>query len=322
MSRLEELQRELQEAGEAIARAERTVAAHPGIPSAAATLRTIMSWRDNVEAQFRTAADQIGLDICSYRIELDERTRPTIAGMTAVLGEFQRVFTSVFHALKNGPKLRGKVSAESTEATAFEFAYTFRGSIGVMMTLQNERLLSLTKTDLDEAMDRTLALLSVKDHKEIQAIAEVVGLPALRYAHQWAVENANAGFGADILWQRESAVRQSARLQPAQIRSLASAIQSATAKEETTVIGDLVDVDFTAKTFGLALKDRTISGTFNNAISQSHPVVLPSRYQAVLRVIQRVVVEAGQEEKSYLLLRLEPADPSIALLSDFSSDPD
>ena len=246
--------------------------------------------------------------------------RPTIAGITAVLGEFQKVFTSVYHALKNGPKMTAKVSAESTDATAFGFAYTFAGSVGVMMTLQNERVLSISESDLDEAMSQTLALLSTTEQSDLQEMAERVGLPALRHAHHWALENAKAGFGADIFWQRETAVRQRARVQSPQIEKLASYIQLVAAREEIAVIGDLMDVSLTEKTFVLKLRDKTITGHFTTAISEDHPASLPRRYRARLRVTQRVVTPGDQDEQTYLLLGLEPVDPSTALLSDFSAE--
>jgi hypothetical protein len=317
MSRLAELQTELQDTAAAIAHAERTLAANPNVPSVLATLRTISKRRENLEADFQAAANALGLDVCSYRIELADDARPTIAGLTAVLSEFQKVFTNVFNALKNGPRLTSKVSADVANETAFGFAYTFPGSVGVVMTLENERLL-IGKTDLDDAMATTLALLSAKRRSELQNLAEKTGLPALRHAHQWALENSRAGFGADIVWQRADEIRQEARVQPQESAQLAAVIGDVTAKEQVTVIGELRTVDLIEKSFRMGLKDRVIQGSFANAISAAHPAELPRIYQATMTVSQRVVVSEGQEDVSYFLLRLEPVDSSTALLSDFS----
>ena len=71
MSKLAELQRDLQEASAAVAHAERTLAAHPNVPSVHATLRTIQNRRASLEEQFFAAADELGLDVCGYRIEME-----------------------------------------------------------------------------------------------------------------------------------------------------------------------------------------------------------------------------------------------------------
>jgi hypothetical protein len=318
MSRLEELQRELQDASMAIAHAQRTLAAHPQTPSVLATLRTIEKRRENLEEQFSVVANEMGLDVCSYRIELADDARATIAGMTAVLGGFQKIFTNVYDALVHGPKQTSKASATTTHATAFGFSYTFPGSVGVMMTLPNDRLL-LGETQLDQAMEKTFELMKMREPTEIQAITEVLGLPAVRQAHQWAAENAKAGFGADITWQRDDAVKQEIRVQPQELAQLARAISAASAKEQVTIIGDLLDVDVPEKTFRMSADGKIIGGTFDTAISFAHPVVLPKTYRATMNVVQKIVVEDGQEQITYFLLRLDPIDDSSALLSDFSS---
>lgn len=317
MSRVQELQIELQGADAAIAHAERTLAANPRVPSVAATLRTIQKRRENLEEQFLAAASAQGLDVCGYRIELDDRPA-TIAGLTAVLSAFQKVFTSVYDAIEHGPKLRSKTSAETTDATALGFAYTYPGSVGIMMTLANDpRLIGGTK--IDEAMEKTLELIHTTDPVKVQALAETLGVPPVRFAHQWATENTKAGFGAGITWRRDGLIKGEIRMQPREIELLASTLKGMTTKEEETFIGELTHVDTEQKTFRMNLidpllgKDRNISGTFDRAITSTHPAQLPKVYQATMNVLQRVVVEDGQEEITYFLLRLDP--PSKSLLS-------
>ncbi|MGH6847121.1 MAG: hypothetical protein ACREC0_06705 [Methylocella sp.] len=318
MSRLEELWSELQGAAEAVAHAERTLAANPTIPSVAATLRTIQKRHENLEEQFSAAAHAQGLDVCGYRIELDDRPA-TIAGMSAVLAAFQRVFTSVYDALDRGPKLTSKSSAQTVEATAFGFAYTYPGSVGVMMTLANNPQL-IGETKLDEAMQKTLELIHSTDPDKVQSFTESLGVPAVRLAYQWAAANIEAGFGADITWRREAIVKAGVRLQPPEIAQLAATIKRSIAKEEVNVVGELIHVDTEHKTFRMSLidalgsnvKEKDINGTFDRAITSAHPAQLPKVYRFTLNILQKVVVEDAQEEISYFLLRLDtPAGPPL-----------
>jgi hypothetical protein len=323
MSRLEDLQRELQRTAAAIAHAERTLAANPNIPSVAATLRTILSRRENLEEQFFAAAGTQGFDVCGYRIELDDRPA-TIAGMSAVLGTFQKVFTSVYDALERGPKLTSKMGAQTAEATAFGFAYTYPGSVGVMMTLANDPQL-IGETKLDGAMQKTLELIRATDPVKVEYLTGTLGVPAVRLAHQWASANVEAGFGVDITWRRNDLVKAEVRLQPQEIAQLANTIRSTAAKEEVTVVGELIHVDTQQKTFRMSvidplnsnIRDSEIHGAFDRAITSAHPAQLPRVYRATLNVIQRVVVQEGQDETTFFLVRLDSTAPP--LLADLES---
>jgi hypothetical protein len=317
MSRLEDLQRELQRASAAVVRAERTLAANPDVPSVAATLRTIQKRRENLEQQFLAVAAQEGLEVCGYRIELQGKPA-SIAALTAVLSSFQKVFTSVYDALVHGPKRTSKTSADTVAATELSFAYTYPGSLGVMMTLPNDRGL-FGETKLEEAMGQTLELLSARDIVKVEAMTEIVGLPAVRFAHQWASENAKAGFGADIQWFHDDSVKRELRLQTQEIAEVASSIRQATATEEIVVIGELQDVALSTRTFQMKLSDKIIHGEFKDAINALHPVLLPKTYRATLNVMQKIVIEDGKEEITYFLMRLEPPDGAVVPLPDLLS---
>jgi len=183
MSKLAELQRDLQEASAAVAHAERTLAAHPNVPSVHATLRTIQNRRASLEEQFFAAADELGLDACGYRIEMQGHT-VSISGLTAVLGTFQKIFTTVYDALERGAKKKAAKNSDRAIAdTTLGFAYSFPGSVGVMMTLANDRHLFGAK--LDTAMEKTFDLIRANELEELQLLTDQVGLPSVRLVHQW-----------------------------------------------------------------------------------------------------------------------------------------
>lgn len=320
MSRLAELQKDLQDASAAIAHAEQTLAAHPNVPSVLATLRTIQSRRASLEEQFFAAADELGMDACGYRIEMEGHTA-SISGLTAVLGTFQRIFTTVYDALERGAKKKTAKNTEKAIAdTTLGFAYSFPGSVGVMMTLANDRHLFGAK--LDEAMEKTFQLIRAQGAQELQLLTDDVGLPALRLVHQWTEENVKAGFGADIVWQRDDVVKREVRVQLPELSLKAATLRSMKAEETVVVVGELLDVKISDHTFSMQLSDRVIQGSFDKAISSQHPVQIPKTYQATLRILQKVVVDdAGQEQIDYFLLRLDPSPEPGVFLSDLS-DPD
>ncbi len=317
MSRLADLQKDLQGAAAAIAHAERTLAAHPDVPSVHATLRAIQSRRASLEEQFFAAADELGLDVCGYRIEMTGSTA-SISGLTAVLGTFQKIFTTVYDALERGTKKKAAKNSDKAIAdTTLGFAYSFPGSVGVMMTIANDRHLFGAK--LDEAMEKTFQLIRAQETEELQSLTDRIGLPALRLVHQWTEENVKAGFGADIVWRRDDVVKREVRVQLPELALKAATLKSMRAEETVVVVGELLDVKVSDHTFSMQLSDKIIQGTFDKVISSQNPVQLPKTYQATLKILQKVVVDdTGQEQIDYFLVRLDPPSEPGVFLSDLS----
>jgi hypothetical protein len=318
MSELARLQSDLQEVSAAIARAERTLAAYPDRPSVLATLRTIEKRREILEEQFLATAAELGFDACSYRIELPQETQATISGLTGVLGSFQRVFTSVYDAIVHGPKQRARASAGTIDATAFRFAYSYPGSVGIMMTLRRDANL-FDESQLERAVEQTFQLLKATEQEQVEALVETVGLPAVRQAHAWALENAKAGFGADIAWKPQTDSMTLVRIQPQEAARLATFLGSAISRETITAAGNLLHVDYTEKTFRMEVDGEAIHGTFDDAISRGKPAHIPWRYIATLNVSTKVAGDEEEEEKTYFLVRLESESGGGASLPDLSA---
>jgi hypothetical protein len=320
MNRLLDIQGKLQETTAAISRTERSLVQFPDRPSLLASLSSFEKRYAALEKDFLAIAHEQELDICSYKIETDF-DRPVLLGVASVLADFQRLFTSVYDALTRGPKQTSKAGVEIIEATSFGVAYMFPGSIGMMLTIRNDRLLAVS-SNLDDAMHKTLELIQANNQAKVQALTDALGVPTVRLAHRWASENIKAGFGADIAWRRNEIVKDALRIQPQEIERLASTIKATIAKEDVTVVGQLLYVDTEQKTFRMRvietlnadMKDETISGTYDTAITSTHPAQLPKIYRATLNVRQRAVVDDGQEEITYLLLRLDPADLGTVLI--------
>jgi hypothetical protein len=233
------------------------------------------------------------------------------------LGIFQKIFTTVYDALERGPKKTAKNSKEAIDATTLGFAYAFPGSVGVMMTLPNDRFLFEAK--LDAAMGKTFDLIRAKEPEELQFLTDLVGVPSVRLVHQWAEENVKAGFGADIVWRRDDTVKREVRVQLPEIAQKAAAIKAMSAKEMVVVVGELLDVAVSDHTFRMQVRDKIIQGSFDTVISSQHPVTVPKTYQATMNIMQKVVIdESGEEQIDYFLLRLDEPSESGVFLTDLS----
>jgi hypothetical protein len=168
-------------------------------------------------------------------------------------------------------------------------------------------------------MEKTFDLIRANEPEELQLLTDQVGLPSVRLVHQWAEENVKAGFGANIVWQRDDLVKRVVRVQVPELAHKAATLKAMKAEETIVVVGELLDVKVSDHTFSMQLSDKVIHGSFDKVISSEHPVKVPKTYQATLKIMQKVVVDDGGDEQiDYLLLRLDdPIDAGI-FLTDLS----
>lgn len=169
----------LQDTQAAIRRAEKAVLEHPEMPSVALSLKSLRKRQQSLEALFSSLADDQWFDVCSYKLLPEKEGRPTLPSLTNTLGDFQTLFTLVYDTIKNGPKQRGRASAEATAATTFGFGYSFTGSVGFVLTLPNERLLT-DETDLDRAMSTVFEMARAQSPQDVAKFAKELGAAPIR----------------------------------------------------------------------------------------------------------------------------------------------
>jgi hypothetical protein len=306
MSALLDLQAEIERTNEAVARAERALAAHPDIPSAYETLKAIVQRHARLQKQFAEIAQSNGYDVCHYAIETEDPI-PPVRGVAGVLETFQRLFTTVYDAIIGGaPKLIERTAERVSDVTTFGFAFTAPGSLRVVMTVDESKEL-IPNLKLDEAMANVFRIMKAQRPEEIIEVHRRFGLPAVRIAREWASENTRARFGANVEWHRKDGISRSIRVQIPEIIQLQSAIDRASEKETETTPGELIEVNYEKRTFALRVSpDKIIVGTYENAVSASRPAYIPGRYKAELQISRRILPQDQAESVSYFLIRLAP----------------
>jgi hypothetical protein len=309
MARLTEIQEQLLDTGAAWAQLDRALAADPRSSSLKSMAQSLRKRQEALEAAFLQEADQLGVDICSYRL-FTEGERPTIAGLSKVLGDFQGLVSVVYDAVKTAmPKARARVGADSLAATTFEFGYAFPGSLGVVLTVPNERLL-IGESKLDETIETVFRMARAEDSSQILEHAKQLGPAPVRAMYKWALGHVESGLGVDIEWRRERLVRAKLLAQRPELQRLYMTIESTS--EETTeqfeVKCDLVGADVTRRSFHIRLETgEDIRGAIKAPVSPSQTVELPKRYRVTLLKSTKTKYSTDEEETRYELLRLEPA---------------
>ncbi len=306
MPDLLDIQERLQETSAAIERLQRVIAQNPDRRSLLANVQSLERRWHKLDQDFRAAANRLELDVCHYRILFEGR--PMLAGLTSVWGDFQKMFSLVYDALKNGPKLRGRLNPDVLSETALGFAYSYPGSIGVVLTLSSERLL-FGGTLLDDAVKMTLELVRAADTKGLADFSKKIGAPPIAAAYTWADDQLHFGMESQIEWHRQDEVRASLTIQRPELerfRTIASEM-SAEQTDEVTANIELVGADADTHSFHLRLEDDTpIRGKCSpEVISETHSVELPKSYRATLLKTTRIRFSTEEPEVEWRLTKLE-----------------
>lgn len=289
---------------------ERTIAEHP-TESLTLTAISLRNQYDELQREFVEEAERVETEVCTYRLFAFAHERYTMSAVATALLDFQRLFTVVYDALTTGPKRRAVIKQEVVERTEFSWAYTFPGSLGVVLTLPRERQMFASDPAFGATIDTVFSMAKARTPSDILEYTRRVGSAAVRQMDKWASGHADAGLGADIRWQHPSADKATLFIQVPEIQNLRSAISLSSDVEhrEITVAARLVGADIDRKSFHLKTETKQdIHGNFSDAITDEHRAQIPADYMATLRVTTRTVYSSDEREDAYFLVALRPRE--------------
>lgn len=307
MSELLELRHKIQDTVSTITHLERSLAEDPDSLGLRLTLESVVKRFGELESDFKDLADRKALDVCSYRLFGETDEGPSLRGFSGVLQEFQNVFSSLFDSIKNGPRSRTQRSPDIVESTKFGFGYAYAGSVGVVLTIERERML-FDVGPLTDTITTFFNLVQAPTRDDIRRISRRLGPAPLRSIFRWADAHVSDDIGADISWiHGEETLR--LFLQRVQIQHLRDELDATSEEEhnELTLSGVLTGASVVTKRFDFKPDDSdSIRGRFTDAISITHEVRLPSvRYRARVRKTTKIIYSSDEEKTTWYLISLE-----------------
>lgn len=313
MSILAETKIKLGETQSLIATYEQALAEHPEHAGMLAiSISSLQKMMRQLDREFATAVASLGLDVCRYRLIPEDGTAKITSVMKAV-SSFQTFVSVVYDAIENGPKERARLAADVVDATSFEFGYSFVGSVGIVLTIPNERLLTEEfATKLDESIAVVFEIAKSASPEEIGEYAKRYGHAVVRAFRAWTLSHVEAGFGVDARWSRGEASRAQLAVQYPEFRDMCRSIDETSAEttSEFEAVGELTKVDMDRRRFRLKVEDaEQIEGTFTDAVTEEHSASVPMRYHA--RVAKTVTAHYALDTDKvyYHLLELRKSSP-------------
>ena len=306
MSELLELNHRLQDTSSAITKLELALAKHPDSPVLRLNLESVWKRFDQLQAELDEFADRHSLDVCSYRLFRETDESPSLRGYSGALYEFQAAFSAVFDAIQNGPRRRTRLSPDVAESTRFSFGYAYAGSLGVVLTLERERLL-IDIGPLTDTITTFFNIARAPTRDDIREIGRRLGPAPLRAIFKWADAHADDGNGADISW-RHGENTEHLLLQRAEIIRLRDEIDATSEEERVpfTFTGVLTGASIVSKNFDFKPDGSDpIKGRFVDVINENHKVKLPgARYVANVEKVTKVRYSSEEESTTWHLVDL------------------
>ncbi len=261
-----------------------------------------------LRTQFEEISAVVDESICDYRIIPELPDRYPLAAIGACLQKFQELFSIVFDAVKNKPKLRAHISAEVLDQSTLNFGYAYSGSLGFAFTVPSERLL-LIESEIDMAARLFLSILKCESPDDIRKLVPTVGVASITRAYELSQVHGSYAFNTQVQWRKGGDVTHDVMIHAADFERLRAIIDE-TGEEETETFemtGRLVGLDVDTNYFHMTFPGaEDLKGSLSDGFFGGLALSVPGLYQANLMRKWRLHYSTGQEDEDWILLQLRP----------------
>jgi hypothetical protein len=297
----------VREAEAAVARIEQEISNFPEQRS----LYTNLAARQKMAQRFRDelAATAIlkQVELCDYRLFSEYGDRFFVPFVAASWLEYQNIFTQTFDALTNGPKRKAVVAESIKEETALEFAYSYAGSLGVVMLAPSERDFFYGK--FDGTIEAIYQLLDLDDTHAVRDISEHLGGAVIKRLYDWSKVNAQGKFDVDLKWQRSDGKMLGRVYRRVDAERIVAVIEDTSEEVHTPldIGGILIGGDLASRSFHFIVPNgESYKGKLSADFSGQTDMKLGDRYRAEISQYVKTQFAKNEEVFRFELERLAP----------------
>jgi hypothetical protein len=305
------LQERLQGTNALIARHQQALS-NPRISEAEAmvlsvNLKSLKNLLARLESQFLELAAAAEKEVYRYRL-LTGNSTPSLAGVGEAWSKLQNLFGSIYKSLAAPPQQAKKSSTPGVISPEMGYAYSFPGSVGVVVTLPR-RSPETTLVMESPVEDASNVLFDLIESRDFQRLARSLGPGPLQAMDEWLEVHVRNQYGVALEWTAENETKRRSAIQFDELVSLQNSVRDVKARETITTTGLLSMLDTDNKSFRLHTDSgQDFSGKFVEGIAkEDHAVSLPARYKATLLTVTEIIPSDGKKPKSEVFLeKLEP----------------
>jgi hypothetical protein len=285
---------------------ERALAASPDDKGLRITLLSARRMADRAEEELAEIAEQSDVDLCRYRVKREQDGNYPAAMFAESVVTYQDLFTALYDFVKNGAKSVASYTKEVRQRSLLNIAYTYPGSIGILLAIPNQRDL-FDEGELDQIVDAMSQVVELQTIDQVRAVAGHMGLNVVRNLFKWADKNWKSDFSVDIQWARSDSVARGGHVTRSQLFKLTSLIQQTSDEQssEKEVLGTLVGLHVLSDTFSITTAGgETYSGRLATGFDKRE-YRLPHEYRAKMGVKTTIKYATEATTVTYSLLALE-----------------
>lgn len=215
-------------------------------------------------------------NVIDYRISSQEISEKgmRINDLQAILSNFQKYFSLVYDVVRNNkPKMNQSISKVISRDSALRFKYSYDGSLGIVMTLDNSK--QLVETDIDKAFYEASNLMSEINKDNIQEIISKYGygtITALTNLIESHIDS-DTSLSLTISSNKEKHIIKQIKKQDFSFKKELIENTPITTNEETSIKKvRLLGMDIEKRTFHVRYETSNISGTLSEQINQGYKI--------------------------------------------------
>lgn len=259
---------------------ERAVARAPSDKGLQINLMSVRRFAEQARQEMERLAALNFIDVCQYRLVPEENSY----GLEHVAKSFlsyQYLFSQIYDSVKNGPKSRASLGKEAEIESTLEFAYTYSGSLGVVLLAGNDR--TFFEGKLDKPIESLYRIMEIGGVSDVRDVAHSMGRAVVKRVHDWSDANAKAKFSTDIRWNRSDGRKLGQMVDHRKLEKIVGYIES-TSDEKVSkirVTGILVGASLSSKSFHLVVPNgESYAGKFSLDFSYSGELTLGKHYES------------------------------------------
>ncbi len=289
----------------AVARSAQALARNPQSSAAQLNYASRKKLADQSQEELLRLAEINNIEVCNYRlISFDDFQFP-LADVSRSCLNYQLLFSQVHDSVRNGPKNNALIGDEAYAESTLQIAYTYAGSLGIVMLAQSQR--SFFEGSLDPSINALFDVVNVKSRSDVQRVVERLGNSVIKRVRDWSAINSQGGFSIDLRWKRSDGANLGGVFEKKDFDLIVDMIGeiSDESRDHIRVVGTLVGIDLKSGTFHISSElVPDIRGTLQEEFPRDDSVEVGVNYDCDIIVIEKVRYATGVSEVRFELKRL------------------
>jgi len=306
-----------------VSRIEAALSRDPNDASLQVNLAAMSKLARQSQDQLLSFSGQQHVEVCNYRLLPEATSSYGLPFVSNSLLEYQNLFSQIHDAKRNGPKINAVIGKEALEESLLEFAYSYSGSLGVVLLAQNEK--DFFEGRLDDSIDALFQVMDIDSRDAVRDIGKTLGTAVVKRIHDWSAANIKGGFAADVRWNKSDGRQVGEVIERRRMATIVEIIEATSDEhtEEIVAAGILVGGDLGSGSFHFVVPNgEDYRGHLAKEFSHDNDMTLGKRYVARIRETSTTTYATQKVERKRELLGLNPvpvldgvigpADPSVS----------